>query len=75
VPHEFGVFVRSPVQLDRPSVTVKAAGLSFKILDEQVGTTGRQVSISTMHRVGMGGVARAIKAYRVQNSCAVRSRR
>jgi superfamily I DNA/RNA helicase len=49
VPHEFGVFVRSPVQLDRASVTVKAAGLSFKILDEQVGTTGRQVSISTMH--------------------------
>ena len=38
-PHEFGVFVRSPGQLDRASVAVKAAGLSFKILDEQVETT------------------------------------
>jgi superfamily I DNA/RNA helicase len=49
VPHEFGVFVRSPAQLDRASAAVKAAGLSFKILDEHVETASGQVSISTMH--------------------------
>jgi superfamily I DNA/RNA helicase len=49
VPHEFGVFVRSPAQLDRASAAVKAAGLSFKILDEHVETVSGQVSISTMH--------------------------
>jgi superfamily I DNA/RNA helicase len=48
-PHEFGVFVRSPAQLDRASAAVKAAGLSFKILDEHVETVSGQVSISTMH--------------------------
>jgi len=49
VPHEFGVFVRSPAQLDRASAAVKAAGLSFKILDEHVETASGHVSISTMH--------------------------
>ncbi len=49
VPHEFGVFVRSPAQLDRASAAVKAAGLSFKILDERVETASGHVSISTMH--------------------------
>ena len=48
-PHEFGVFVRSPAQLDRASAAVKAAGLSFKILDEHVETASGQVSVSTMH--------------------------
>jgi hypothetical protein len=48
-PHEFGVFVRSPAQLDRASAAVNAAGLSFKILDEHVETVSGQVSISTMH--------------------------
>jgi superfamily I DNA/RNA helicase len=48
-PHEFGVFVRSPAQLDRASAAVKAAGLSFKILDEHVETVSGLVSISTMH--------------------------
>jgi superfamily I DNA/RNA helicase len=49
VPHEFGVFVRSPAQLDRASAAVKAAGLSFKILDEHVETVSGSVSIGTMH--------------------------
>ena len=31
VPHEFGVFVRSPAQLDRARAAVKAAGVPFKI--------------------------------------------
>jgi superfamily I DNA/RNA helicase len=48
-PHEFGMFVRSPAQLDRASAAVNAAGLSFKILDEHVETVSGQVSISTMH--------------------------
>ena len=48
-PHEFGVFVRSPKQLDRAREAVKGTGLVFKILDEHVETTSGQVSISTMH--------------------------
>ena len=49
LPHEFGVFVRSPAQLDRAQAAVKEAGLAFKILDEHVETTSGHVSISTMH--------------------------
>jgi superfamily I DNA/RNA helicase/mRNA-degrading endonuclease RelE of RelBE toxin-antitoxin system len=49
LPHEFGVFVRSPAQLDRAQAAVKEAGLAFKILDEQVETVSGHVSISTMH--------------------------
>ncbi|CBE69095.1 MAG: AAA family ATPase [Candidatus Methylomirabilis oxygeniifera] len=48
-PHEFGVFVRSAAELDRALAAVKEAGLTFKILDEQVETTSGHVSISTMH--------------------------
>ncbi len=49
VPQEFGVFVRSPAQLERACAAVKATGLSFKILDERVETASGHVSISTMH--------------------------
>jgi superfamily I DNA/RNA helicase len=49
LPHEFGVFVRSAMQLDRARAAVKAAGLAFKVLDERVETTNGHVSISTMH--------------------------
>lgn len=49
LPHEFGVFVRSAAQLDRAQAAVKAAGLSFKILDEHVEIFSGHVSISTMH--------------------------
>ena len=48
-PHEFGIFVRSPGQLDRARAAVKEAGLVFKILDEHVETTSGHVSIGTMH--------------------------
>jgi mRNA-degrading endonuclease RelE of RelBE toxin-antitoxin system len=48
-PHEFGVFVRSPAQLDRARAAVEAAGLAFRILDEHVETTSGHVSIGTMH--------------------------
>ncbi|MBC7926402.1 MAG: UvrD-helicase domain-containing protein [Bryobacteraceae bacterium] len=49
VPHEIGVFVRSPAQLDRARAAVKEAALSFKVLDEHVATASGHVSISTMH--------------------------
>jgi superfamily I DNA/RNA helicase len=48
-PHEFGVFVRSEVQLPRSHAVVEEAGIPFKILDEHVETTSGYVSISTMH--------------------------
>jgi len=48
-PHEIGVFVRSDAELERARAAVSAAGLSFNVLDDQVGTSGGQVSISTMH--------------------------
>lgn len=48
-PHEFGVFVRSPAQLERAQQTVKKSGIPFKILDEHVETTSGYISISTMH--------------------------
>jgi len=48
-PHEFGVFVRSEAELGRAKAAVKQAGLPFKILDEQVETTGGYASVSTMH--------------------------
>jgi superfamily I DNA/RNA helicase/mRNA-degrading endonuclease RelE of RelBE toxin-antitoxin system len=49
LPHEFGVFVRSPAQVDRARAAVEEAGMAFKILDDHVETTSGHVSISTMH--------------------------
>jgi mRNA-degrading endonuclease RelE of RelBE toxin-antitoxin system len=49
VPHEIGVFVRSAAELDRARTAVEGAGLSFKVLDENIETTSGHVSISTMH--------------------------
>jgi superfamily I DNA/RNA helicase/mRNA-degrading endonuclease RelE of RelBE toxin-antitoxin system len=49
LPHEFGVFVRSSSQLDRASMAVAAAGLQFKVLDDEVDTESGYVSIGTMH--------------------------
>lgn len=49
LPHEIGVFVRSPAQLDRAKAPVKQSGLPFKVLDEHVETANGHVSISTMH--------------------------
>ncbi len=48
-PHETGVFVRSTAELERARLAVAAAGLSFKVLDDNVETTHGYVSISTMH--------------------------
>lgn len=49
MPHEIGVFVRSPREIDRAKQAVKAAGLPYKILDESVETTSGYAAISTMH--------------------------
>jgi len=49
MPHEIGVFVRSPAELDRARTAVENTGLPFKVLDENVETTSGHVSISTMH--------------------------
>jgi len=43
-----GVFVRLPAELKRAIAVVEKAGLPFKALDENVGTTTGYVSISTM---------------------------
>ena len=47
--HEFGIFVRSAAELDRARSAVQQSGIPFKILDENVETTGGFVCISTMH--------------------------
>ncbi len=48
-PSEFGLFVRSPAQLDRARAAMKATGLPFKVLDDNVTTTSGFASIATMH--------------------------
>ncbi len=49
VPHEIGVFVRSPAELDRARAAVEEAKLPYKALDDSVETTTGRASISTMH--------------------------
>jgi mRNA-degrading endonuclease RelE of RelBE toxin-antitoxin system len=49
VPHEIGVFVRSPAELERARAAVEKSGLSFTVLDDKVETTDGHVSICTMH--------------------------
>ena len=49
VPHEIGVFVRSPDELGRARAAVERAKLPYKVLDDNVETTTGRASISTMH--------------------------
>ena len=49
MPHEIGVFVRSPAELDRARAAVENAKLPYKVLDDNVETTSGRASISTMH--------------------------
>jgi superfamily I DNA/RNA helicase len=49
MPHEIGVFVRSEAELERARAAAGNAGLSYKVLDENVETTTGHVSIATMH--------------------------
>jgi hypothetical protein len=48
-PHEIGVFVRSAAQVDRACLAVKAAGLAFRVLDEDVEIVSDFVSVCSMH--------------------------
>lgn len=48
-PHEIGIFVRSPAQMERAGKAVKGAELSHKLLDDNVETASGFVSIGTMH--------------------------
>lgn len=49
LPHEVGVFVRSPAELDRAREAIQATGLPYKVLDDNVETASGHVSISTTH--------------------------
>jgi mRNA-degrading endonuclease RelE of RelBE toxin-antitoxin system len=49
LPCEMGVFVRSEAELDRSRKAVVAAGLPFKVLDENVEMSSEHVSVCTMH--------------------------
>lgn len=49
VPHEFGVFVRTPRQFDRAIAAIQSAGLAFKLLDNHVETASGHVSLGAMH--------------------------
>lgn len=48
-PHEIGIFVRSPQELERASAAATAAGVPHRVLDERVETVSGQAAISTMH--------------------------
>jgi len=48
-PHEIGVFVRSPNEIERAVSAVTSAGMPYRILDEHIETTHGFSSISTMH--------------------------
>lgn len=48
-PHEFGVIVRSEMQLDRAGAALAAAGLPYRLLDEHVETALGEASLCTMH--------------------------
>jgi hypothetical protein len=48
-PHEIGIFVRSAEQLGRAKVTVDAAKLPYKILDERMEGVSGFAAIGTMH--------------------------
>jgi superfamily I DNA/RNA helicase len=49
VPHEFGLFVRSPAQLERAINAAEAAAQPYIILDESGDGKDGHISISTMH--------------------------
>jgi len=48
-PHEIGVFVRSPAELDRAKSAVEAAGLSAAVADQSAEVSPGHVSVGTMH--------------------------
>jgi UvrD-like helicase C-terminal domain/UvrD/REP helicase N-terminal domain len=49
MPHEIGLFVRSPAESDRAIAAAKEGGVPFRILDEHVETVGGHMALCTMH--------------------------
>lgn len=49
--HEIGIFIRSNAEIVRAELAVKAAGLPYVVLGNDVETTVGKVSIGTMHLV------------------------
>ncbi len=49
LPHECGVFVRSPAQLKRAEAVVKDMKIPYKVLDDHVKTVSGHMSLCTMH--------------------------
>lgn len=47
--HEIGIIVRSSAEIPRATAAVEAAGLPYKLLDQQVDTVVGSVAIGTMH--------------------------
>jgi mRNA-degrading endonuclease RelE of RelBE toxin-antitoxin system len=48
-PHELGVFVRSEAEISRAVNALAGAGIAYRVLDENVDTSDRVVSVCTMH--------------------------
>ena len=48
-PHEIGIFVRSPAELDRATRAAASSGLAFTLLDDKVATRHGHLSLGTMH--------------------------
>ena len=48
-PHELGIFVRSAEQLDRAQSAITAAGIRFKVLDQNMDLSSGSAVVSTMH--------------------------
>jgi superfamily I DNA/RNA helicase len=49
VPHECGVFVRSPAQIERARAAVARSGAEGHVLDDKVVTMPGKISVGTMH--------------------------
>ena len=49
LPHEIGLFVRSPAQLDRATAAAREATIPSKILDDHVDVASGHIAICTMH--------------------------
>ena len=48
-PHEIGIFVRSPAELDRATRAATGSGLPYTLLDDKVATRHGHLSLGTMH--------------------------
>ena len=49
LPHEIGIMVRSPAQLDRACNAARKSGIPFHVLDEHMEITNGKMAVCTMH--------------------------